>query len=169
MTFASRRQRAGSSIPVDDDGCSIERAAEIFGDAWTLMIVREILVNGTRRFSELESTLGIATNVLASRLQRLAQVGIIEQREYQDRGARTRMCYQATRSGRDVIVILTALAQWEHRHAPGPHGSLGPRLFTTSSLPVELGFVTNPGLLTPLSEIGFDRGSQESRSDGAST
>src|SRR5262245_64599856 len=62
--------------------CSIANALEVVGERWTLLIVRDVM-NGRRRFDELQSGLGIARNVLAARLQRLVEEDILERRAYQ--------------------------------------------------------------------------------------
>jgi DNA-binding HxlR family transcriptional regulator len=63
--------------------CSIANSLEVIGERWSLLIVRDVL-NGNRRFGELQSSLGIARNVLSSRLQRLLDEDILERRRYQE-------------------------------------------------------------------------------------
>ena len=63
--------------------CSIARSLEIVGERWSLLIVRDVM-NGRRRFDELEKGLGVARNVLSTRLQRLVEEDILERRAYQE-------------------------------------------------------------------------------------
>jgi DNA-binding HxlR family transcriptional regulator len=89
--------------------CSIARALEQVGERWTLLIVRDVFL-GRRRFDELQRSLGVARNVLAERLSRLVEEGILERVAYSERPPRHE--YRLTRKGRDLNVALTALRQW---------------------------------------------------------
>ncbi len=63
--------------------CSVAKSLEVIGERWSLLIVRDIM-NGNRRFGEIQSSLGVARNVLSARLQRLIEEGILERRAYQE-------------------------------------------------------------------------------------
>jgi DNA-binding HxlR family transcriptional regulator len=93
--------------------CSIARALEVVGERWTLLIVRDVFL-GRRRFDEFLESLGIARNVLADRLNRLVEEGILEKVRYQERPERFE--YRLTPKGRDLQVALTALRQWGDRY-----------------------------------------------------
>ena len=73
----------------DYDGqvCSIARGLELVGERWTLLIIRDVF-HGRRRFEEIQSSLGIARNVLTSRLARLVEEDILERRPYSERPRR---------------------------------------------------------------------------------
>ena len=59
--------------------CSVARALDVIGDRWSLLIVRELLLQGSCRYTDLLNGLpGIATNLLADRLQQLEQAGIVD-------------------------------------------------------------------------------------------
>jgi DNA-binding HxlR family transcriptional regulator len=103
----------------DDQVCSIARALEVLGERWTLLIVRDAL-RGLRRFDDLQQSLGVARNVLAERLRRLVEAGVLERVEYQQRP--TRHEYRLTDRGRELGVALLALLQWGDRHLAGPEG-----------------------------------------------
>ncbi len=104
----------------EDQDCSIARALEAVGERWTLLIVREAL-NGTRRFDEFQNRLGIARNVLSSRLERLVAEGILERRCYQDRPPRFE--YLPTRKGEELLPITLALLSWgDHYYADPKEG-----------------------------------------------
>ena len=68
--------------------CSIAKALEVVGERWSLLIVRDVM-NGSRRFDELQRRLGVARNVLSARLQRLVEEDILERRAYQRSPQRT--------------------------------------------------------------------------------
>lgn len=92
--------------------CSIARSLEEVGEWWSLLIVRE-LTQGKRRFDELQKALGIARNILTARLERLAELGIVERYPLPDR-ANTEG-YRLTRKGEDLYPVLVALWQWGDR------------------------------------------------------
>ena len=100
--------------------CSVAQALAQIGDAWTLMILRDAF-NGITRFDEFEAELGIATNTLADRLQRLTQAGILDRRALPT--DRRVVEYRLTRKGRDLHPLLVALAQWGERWEPDPRGA----------------------------------------------
>jgi DNA-binding HxlR family transcriptional regulator len=89
--------------------CSIARALEIVGERWTLLIIRDASL-GRSRFDEFQESLGISRNVLAERLARLVDEGILERVLYQERPPRYE--YRLTQKGSDLRVALTALRQW---------------------------------------------------------
>ena len=89
--------------------CSIARALEVVGERWTLLIVRDVFL-GLRRFDEFQESLGIARNVLADRLNRLVEEGILERARYSERPERHE--YRLTAKGRELNIALTALRQW---------------------------------------------------------
>jgi DNA-binding HxlR family transcriptional regulator len=93
--------------------CSIARSLELVGDRWTLLIVRD-LVLGLSRFDELVESLGIASNVLTDRLNRLVDEGIVERVRYSERPERFE--YRLTAKGRELGLVLLALMQWGDRH-----------------------------------------------------
>jgi DNA-binding HxlR family transcriptional regulator len=97
----------------DGQNCSIARALEVVGERWTLLIVRDVFL-GLRRFDEIRDDLGIARNVLADRLNRLVEEGILERVRYSERPERFE--YRLTPKGRELNVALTALRQWGDKH-----------------------------------------------------
>jgi DNA-binding HxlR family transcriptional regulator len=99
--------------------CSAARALELIGERWTLLIVRDVLA-GARRFDQMQRSLGIARNVLAARLERLTEEGILEQRPYSLSPPRYE--YFLTEKGLDLWPVLVALVHWGDKHAPTPGG-----------------------------------------------
>ncbi len=94
-------------------------ALEVIGERWSLLIVRDVM-NGNRRFGQLQRSLGIARNVLSTRLQRLVEEGILEPRAYQECPPRHE--YFLTEKGLDLWPALVALQGWGDRHSAGPSG-----------------------------------------------
>jgi DNA-binding HxlR family transcriptional regulator len=88
---------------------------EMFGDRWSLLIVRDLMVRGFRTFGEFQrSGEGIATNILADRLRRLEAAGIISS-ETEETDAR-RVNYRLTEKGIDLAPVLLDLLIWGARH-----------------------------------------------------
>ena len=98
--------------------CPIANVLDLFGDKWTLLVVRDILVAGRHRFGELESNReAIPSNLLADRLERLLKARVISRRRYQKKPPRYE--YFMTQKGRDLGPLLREMARWANRHIPG--------------------------------------------------
>lgn len=106
--------------------CAMARAAEVVGERWTLLVLRE-LSWGPRRFSDLRQHLaGVSPSVLATRLERLAARGVVRRRQLEPPAASA--VYELTESGRALGPALEALARWGARFldAPEPGDQLEP-------------------------------------------
>jgi DNA-binding HxlR family transcriptional regulator len=101
----------------DTQVCSIAGALEVFGERWTLLILRDVFL-GVRRFDEIQRDLGIARNVLRDRLRLLVDEGIVERRRYQERPERFE--YRLTDKGQDLWPVLHAVMSWGDKHVSGP-------------------------------------------------
>lgn len=98
--------------------CPIAGALDILGDAWTLLVLRDLLFYDKHRFADfLASPEGISTNILTERLKRLERCGLVERRQYQDRPARHE--YYLTARGHDLLPVLRELITWGKQHVPG--------------------------------------------------
>ena len=93
--------------------CSVAGALSIVGDWWSLLIVRDALL-GVRRFGEFQQSLGLAKNILADRLRRLTDDGVLARE-----GPRRRPLYHLTEKGRALAPALIALMQWGDRWVSG--------------------------------------------------
>ena len=100
--------------------CSLGRAMELLGERWTFLILREAFW-GVRRFSILQRNLGIARNILSSRLQNLVTAGILERSKYQDEPERFE--YKLTEMGRDLYPAVVAIMRWGDRHLADESGA----------------------------------------------
>lgn len=101
--------------PKRRSGCPVSISLDIFGDRWSLLIIRDLMVRGFRTFREFErGGEGIASNILADRLQRLEAAGIIRQEPEKD--DRRRVNYRLTEKGIDLAPVLLDLLIWGSRH-----------------------------------------------------
>jgi len=97
--------------------CPAACALDLAGDKWTLLVVRDLL-RGRSTYGELaDSPEGIPTNILADRLRRMEDSGLIKAVPYQRRPVR--YAYSLTEKGYGLEEVLTAVARWGHRHIPG--------------------------------------------------
>lgn len=103
-----------------DQLCSIAKSLEVIGERWSLLIVRDVF-NGNRRFGEIQTSLGVARNILAARLQKLVDEDILERRQYQ--ASPPRHEYFLTEKGLDLWPTLIALLNWGDRYSPSPGGA----------------------------------------------
>ena len=97
--------------------CPIAGTLDLVGDKWSLLVVRDLL-HGKSTYGELlGSPEGIPTNILADRLRRLEEAGIIVSSVYQDHPVR--YAYGLSEKGKDLGNVLIALVRWGKTHIPG--------------------------------------------------
>jgi DNA-binding HxlR family transcriptional regulator len=98
--------------------CPIASALDYVGDKWTLLLIRDVgLFNKHRHKDFQEGPESIPSNLLADRLKRLVEHGLLEKRKYQDHPPRFE--YHLTEPGRALIPIVKAMATWSLRHVEG--------------------------------------------------
>ncbi|MFE7314334.1 winged helix-turn-helix transcriptional regulator [Streptomyces sp. NPDC057555] len=108
----------------DAEPCPVARSIDAIGDWWSLLIVRDAF-DGSRRFGEFQRSLGIAKNILTSRLRTLEETGVLKPVPASD-GSRYQE-YVLTEKGSALFPVIVALRQWGETHcfAPGePHSRL---------------------------------------------
>lgn len=114
-----------------DHACPIARTLEVVGEWWSLLVVREAFL-GVRRFDALQERLGIARNVLSTRLATLVEKGVLARRRYQERPPRDE--YVLTAKGRALFPVILTLKQWGEREEQ----VLGPTLVDrTTGRPID--------------------------------
>lgn len=102
------------------EACPVARGLSVIGDRWTILVLRDAFY-GVRRFDDFQSGLGITRHVLASRLRKLEDAGVLERKAYMERPPRYE--YRLTAAGLELAPVLTALASWAdtwNPHADGP-------------------------------------------------
>jgi len=115
VIFANLPDVPGKPKSKHRSGCPVSISLEVFGDRWSLLIVRDLMVRGFRTFKQFrESGEGIATNILADRLQKLEAAGIITAEAEATDGRRAN--YRLTRKGIELAPALLELLIWGARH-----------------------------------------------------
>ena len=106
---------AGSAKAKYRSGCPVSISLEMFGDRWSLLIIRDLTVRGYRTFKEFQSAgEGIATNILADRLRKLRAAGFIVTETTETDGRKVN--YRLTEKGIDLAPVLLELLIWGARH-----------------------------------------------------
>ncbi|MFJ2985754.1 MULTISPECIES: winged helix-turn-helix transcriptional regulator [unclassified Pseudomonas] len=114
--------------------CPVARALEVLGDRWALMILRDAF-DGLRRFSEFQKNLGLAKNILASRLKLLVESGLLQLQPASDGSAYKE--YVLTDKGRSVFPVVVGLRQWGERFMFDAGEARSALLDSASGKPVE--------------------------------
>jgi DNA-binding HxlR family transcriptional regulator len=120
--------------------CSVARALSVIGDRWTLLVLREAFLR-TRRFEDFQRHLGVTRHLLAGRLRKLVNAGILERVPYQEKPSRYE--YRLTEKGRDLYPVIVSLLRWGDRwmaDEQGPplvllHKKCGHRMHPTLACP----------------------------------
>jgi DNA-binding HxlR family transcriptional regulator len=114
--------------------CPIARTLERVGDWWTMLILRDAL-HGYRRFDEFRASLGVAPNILTTRLAALVEAGMLEKRQYCAHPPRYE--YLPTQRGRDFRPVLLSLMAFGNRHF-APEGALVEVVDTRTGKPADI-------------------------------
>src|SRR5213593_3580137 len=142
-----------------DQACPVAKALELVGDRWTLLIVRDLLNEGARRFQDFQQSLkGIAPAILSDRLKLMEEHGLVTRRFYSDHPPRAE--YDLTDKGKELGVVVGALAAWGARHVY----KRARLVHADSGREVRLGyFRADTGERVPGSSIRLSRGSSGTR------
>ena len=99
-------------------GCPINLTLEVVGDKWSLLVIRDIIFGNRRHFRELltRSEEGIASNILADRLKRLVEQGILSKAD--DASHKQKALYSLTEQGIELLPILAQMAAWGRKYLP---------------------------------------------------
>ena len=102
-----------------DQACSVARSVAVIGDRWTLMVLRDCFL-GVRRFEDFERRLGISRSIIADRLKRLVEEGVLRREAYQDHPVRRE--YRLTDKGLALHPVIMAIVHWGDVHYAGEAG-----------------------------------------------
>jgi DNA-binding HxlR family transcriptional regulator len=111
---------------------------------WTVLIIREALL-GLTRFAEFRESLGIASDVLSSRLSMLVDEGILRRGAYEDKSGRSREEYLLTVAGRGFVTVLAALSAWVDQYRSPDEGHVFVYDSDHGKSPVHVAFVDEGG------------------------
>ena len=133
MSAGSKSGHSGASSKTWTDAqCPVGRGADLLGDKWSLLIVRDAL-DGARSFTDFQRSLGVAKNILSARLRRLVADGILRQ---QTAASGRRQEYVLTDAGEELFTLIVALRQWGERHAFAPHEPHSVLIDDSTGLPI---------------------------------
>ncbi|TMH82514.1 MAG: helix-turn-helix transcriptional regulator [Betaproteobacteria bacterium] len=94
--------------------CPVVRALDVIGDSWTILILRDLFLDGARKFQDLQESLsGVSPNTLSVRLKKLETHGIIERRFYEQHPPRAE--YVLTDRGRELGPVMKSLRDWGNK------------------------------------------------------
>ncbi|MBN8649754.1 MAG: helix-turn-helix transcriptional regulator [Caulobacterales bacterium] len=111
LTKSNFRRRA----KVETNECGLALAANIFGDKWVLLILREAFY-AVVRFEDIQKDIGIPRAILSTRLARLVDQGILIKQPYQEPKSRIRHSYHLSKKGRTLAKVLVAMMEWGNEY-----------------------------------------------------
>jgi DNA-binding HxlR family transcriptional regulator len=103
-----------------DQNCSVARTISVIGDRWTLLVLRDCFLR-IRRFEDFQTRLGIGRGILADRLQKLVEAGVLAKVAYQDNPVRHE--YKLTPRGLDLHPVIMAIVHWGDVHMDDGKGA----------------------------------------------
>ena len=113
-----KQRKATSRVRTPRSPCPIANTLDILGDKWTLLVVRDLLFLDKHLYGEfMQSGEGIPTNILADRLKRLEETGLVTKEPYQSNPVRHQ--YRLTRKGAELFPVLREIIRWANKHVPG--------------------------------------------------
>lgn len=130
-------------------GCPISYSLDIFGDRWTLLILRDLLLFGKQRYREFQgSDEAIASNILSDRLRRLEATGIIVREP--DPNDRRQLIYSVTDKGRTLMPVILEIAAWGASH--DPHTNAPPGFANSFYADREAFYADHPSMMAKLGQ-----------------
>jgi DNA-binding HxlR family transcriptional regulator len=95
--------------------CPVARTLDLIGERWTILLLRDLLLQGPRRFQHFQESLpGVAPNILSARLKSLEENGLVQRQLYTDRPPRVE--YVLTEKGKSLGPIVKAMREWGAKH-----------------------------------------------------
>ena len=133
--------------PVPLDRCGMADTAEMLGDKWSLLILREVSY-GVTRFDDLKRELAMSSATLSNRTARLIELGMLEKSTYREEGKRPRAQYTLTDLGRSFGMVLWAMMEWADTNLPKEKSPLD-LVDPQTGKPLHLALVDDDGRVTP--------------------
>ena len=95
--------------------CPVARTLDLIGERWTILLLRDLLLQGPRRFQDFQESLpGVAPNTLSARLKSLEEKGLVQRQLYTDRPPRVE--YVLTEKGKSLGPVVKAMREWGAKH-----------------------------------------------------
>ena len=95
--------------------CPVARTLDLIGERWTILLLRDLLLQGSRRFQHFQESLpGVAPNILSARLKSLEENGLVQRQLYSDRPPRVE--YVLTEKGKSLGPVVKAMRDWGAKH-----------------------------------------------------
>lgn len=151
MSNSESKETIRYRAPVAKNQCPMALAAEVVGERWTMLILREAFY-GVQRFDDMRLDLSAPRAMLTDRLNKLVDLDILERYSYQEQGNRTRNAYRLTKSGQALGKVLIALSEWGEEYltkCPAPAHVTD----VSTGEPVRLGFINETGLVVPGKDV----------------
>lgn len=120
-------------LPLSQSSCPVARSVDLIGDRWLLMILRDAF-DGVRRYSEFQRNLGVARNILAERLKKLVEAGLLRVQPASDGSAWQE--YVLTDRAGDLFPLIVSLQQFGEQHLFAAGETHSDLLETTSGKPL---------------------------------
>jgi DNA-binding HxlR family transcriptional regulator len=124
-------------VPAGRSGCPINMTAELLGDRWSLVVLRDIMFGGHTHFRELltNSLEGIASNILSARLSKLVSAGLLTRHD--DPSHKQKVDYRLTEASIQLVPVIAALGDWGVRWLPTePELAIRARLLADGGAPM---------------------------------
>lgn len=97
------------------DDCPVARTLDLIGERWTILLLRDLLLHGPRRFQDFQASLpGVAPNTLSARLKAMEDSGLVSRTLYNERPPRLE--YVLTAKGRSLGPVVKAMREWGNKH-----------------------------------------------------
>lgn len=148
----------GKRIPTHRSGCPINLTLEVLGDKWSLIVIRDMMFGNRRHFRELltHNNEGIASNILADRLRKLVDAGLLSRSGDPDH--KQKAIYSLTEPAIQLVPLLAQMGAWGRRHTPASRElSIRAKLLEDGGLPVWNAFMAELRVLhlgaSPKSEL----------------
>lgn len=112
-------RRMARTYGIED--CPVSRTLDLIGERWTILLLRDLLLHGPRRFQDFQDSLpGVAPNTLSSRLKAMEDDGLVTRRVYSERPPRLE--YVLTERGKSLGPVVKAMREWGTRHGSAGKG-----------------------------------------------
>ncbi len=137
---------------IDTTHCGIKASTDISGDKWTFLILRDVYF-GVTKFKDLQQHIGASSTIIAQRLKKLVEHGLLDKSEYKQQGARVNHEYILTEKGYAVSPLLIAMAQFGYDYLVEKDKRLASFIDRNTGESLRLALVNGNGQAVPQERI----------------